>query len=99
MQRTTTQEQLGGLVSGQDVYTECKKLGFPAGVGLCGVVEKRKSLALAGGRSRYCQAEFRGRFGVDIDVLWSFTWARCGGGKTDATWRGVTRTWQNVLSR
>ena len=52
--------------------------------GLCSAVLKRYSLALVGGRNPRRFAEFHARFGVDTDVLWSFAWARFGGGKTEA---------------
>ncbi len=55
--RSTTYEQLGGLVGAQDICTECNKLGFLARVGLSAAVENHKSLALAGGRNRRCLAD------------------------------------------
>ncbi len=49
-------------------------------------------LRSVGGRNRRCLPDFLARFGVHADELWTSCWARFGGGKTDATWRGVART-------
>ncbi len=57
-------------------------LGFPARVGQFRVGRSRNWLALAGGRTRRCLADFAARFGVHADELWTSCRARFGGGKT-----------------
>jgi hypothetical protein len=77
--------------------TESKICSLLARVGLCAVVEDRSSFRSVGGRNRCRFANCHARFGVDTDVVWSFTWARFGGGKDRSIWLGVARSDKVVL--